>query len=78
MKQRSTSSGKPRADIRQTATKASMVKAFNYMMAMRYRVRNYREEDGLTVLRGLGLTKRCSARFAEIRKAHAAMAGTTP
>lgn len=52
----------------ETATKASMVKAFNFMMSDRYRVRDYRQEEGLRALRAIGLTKRCSARFAEIKK----------
>jgi hypothetical protein len=52
----------------ETAEKASMVKAFNFMMADRYRVRDYRQEDGLRVLRQIGLTKRCSSRFADIKE----------
>ncbi|MHA0328671.1 hypothetical protein [Sphingomonas melonis] len=46
----------------------SMVKAFNNAMATRYRVRDYDFREGLGVLRGLDLTKKCSARFAELRR----------
>jgi hypothetical protein len=60
----------------ETATKSSMVKAFNTAMADRYRVRGYREEEGLRTLRQLGLTKACSARFGEIKKQAQTTEGT--
>ena len=59
------------------ARKASMTKAFNFMMADRCRVRDYREEEGLRALRQIGLTKACSASFAKIKK-QAQAAGATP
>lgn len=46
--------------------KATMVKTFNAVMAGRYRVRDYDHVAALRALRSLELTKRCSARFAEI------------
>lgn len=45
-----------------------MVKAFNNAMAIRYRVRDYDVREGLGILRGLDLTKKCSARFAELKR----------
>lgn len=46
----------------------SMVKTFNEVMTNRYRVRSYNENEALSILRELGLTKKCSARFAAIKK----------
>jgi len=46
----------------------SMVKAFNNAMATRYRMRDYDFREGLGVLRGLDLTKKCTARFAELKR----------
>jgi hypothetical protein len=51
-----------------TLEMTSMVKAFNNAMAIRYRVRDYDFREGLGVLRGLDLTKKCSARFAELKR----------
>lgn len=51
-----------------TLKMTSMVKAFNNALATRYRVRDYDSREGLGVLRGLDLTKKCSARFAELKR----------
>lgn len=51
-----------------TLEMTSMVKAFNNVMATRYRVRDYDFREGLGVLRGLELTKKCSIRFAELQR----------
>lgn len=49
--------------------KATMVKTFNAVMAGRYRVRDYDHVSALRALKALDLTKRCSARFAELTAA---------
>lgn len=51
-----------------TLEMTSMVKAFNIALATRYRVRDYDFREGLGVLRGLDLTKKCIARFAELKR----------
>ncbi len=56
----------------------SMVKTFNKVMANRYRVRSYDPNEGLRILRELGLTKQCTARFAEIKKQADALSGAIP
>jgi hypothetical protein len=57
----------------ETLAMPTMVKAFNVAMATRYRVRNYDQVEGLRVLRSLGLTKQCSARFAQLKRQQAAL-----
>lgn len=54
--------------IPETQQMASMVKAFNAAMSTRYRVRDYDQVEGLRILKALGLTKLCSARFAQLKR----------
>ena len=54
--------------LSETLEMISMVKALNNAMATRYRMRDYDFREGLGVLRGLDLTKKCTARFAELKR----------
>ncbi len=52
----------------ETLEMTSMVATFDEVMNNRYRVRAYESDEALGILRELGLTKKCSARFGDIKK----------
>jgi hypothetical protein len=51
----------------EVAGSSSMLKALNYMLSQRYRVHSFDKTEVSRILKKLGLTKKCSAKFTKIR-----------